>query len=179
LRQRQCVQARELSCRKKDWCRTYVTGRWWPREFCRAACCCCCMLARSASASMPGVEACRYRWDGGVMRASCGDPSGCGVLVALWTALAPFVRWPYPGEGIFWCARWSCGDDVICWLSPEGVLEGICWRAVRLPGECAASTDGEAWLGGGGGVCAGESDGDNSELMSMATATSTVPSSCF
>ena len=56
------------------------------------------------------------------------------VLVVLWVALAPFVRWPwpYPGDGIFWCARWICGDEVICWLRPDGVLEGICWRPGRL-----------------------------------------------
>lgn len=40
-----------------------------------------------------------------------------------------------------------------------------------MPGDCAASIDGEAWFGGGGGVCAGESDGDSSELMSMARTT--------
>lgn len=86
------------------------------------------------------------------MRASCGDPKGCGVLVALCTALTPFVRWPYPGEGIFWCGRWTCGDEVICWLRPEGVLEGICWRTARLLGDWDASSDGDARLGCGGGV---------------------------
>lgn len=70
---------------------------------------------------------------------------------------------------MFWWVRWTCGDDVICWLSAEGVLEGICWRAARLPGERAASIDGEAWAGCGGGVWVGESDGDSSELMSMST----------
>ena len=66
------------------------------------------------------------------MTASWGEPSGWGVLVVLWVALAPFVRWPYPGDGIFWCARCICGDEVICWLRPDGVLEGICWRPGRL-----------------------------------------------
>jgi hypothetical protein len=41
------------------------------------------------------------------------------------------------------------------------------------PGECAANIDGDAWAGGGGGVWAGESDGDNSELMSIATVSGT------
>ena len=76
---------------------------------------------------------------------------------------------------MFWCARWTCGDDVICWLSAEGVLEGICWRTVRLPGEGAASIDGDACVGGGGGVWAGESDGDSSELMSIATKSGAFP----
>lgn len=79
------------------------------------------------------------------MRASWGEPSGCGVLVALWTALVPFARCPYPGDGIFWVVRGTWGDDVICWLRPEGVLEGIAWRPpIRLFGECAASIDGDA-----------------------------------
>lgn len=56
------------------------------------------------------------------------------------------------------------GDDVICWLRPDGVREGI-WRMARLLGDCS---DGEASAGCGGGVsCAGESCGDSSELMSI------------
>jgi hypothetical protein len=54
---------------------------------------------------------------------------------------------------------------VICWLSPDGVREGIC-RIARLLEDCI---DGEFSAGCGGGVsCAGESCGDSSELMSMA-----------
>ena len=71
------------------------------------------------------------------------------------------------GEGI--CARVACGcgDEVHCWLRLEGVREGRL-RMVRLLGERRAA--GEAMAGGGAGVPASESDGDSSELMSMAAA---------
>lgn len=48
---------------------------------------------------------------------------------------------------------------MICWLRPDGVLEGI-WRIARFDGE--ASPD-----GGGGVSLDGESCGDRSELISM------------
>jgi hypothetical protein len=53
-----------------------------------------------------------------------------------------------------------------CWLRPEGVRDGIC-RLVRLPGEGSSDGDAAAGTGCGVGVPAGESDGDNNELMSM------------
>jgi hypothetical protein len=119
---------------------------------------------------MLGVEAWRYICDEGVaMRASWGEPIDCGVEVALWTALAPLARWETPGEGRRWWTRCSWGDEVICWLRPEGVREGI-WRTPRLGGDWRTAGEGccEGWCEGGGGVLVGVSEGDSSELMSMA-----------
>lgn len=99
-------------------------------------------------------------------RASCGDPIGCGVLMALCIARAPFVMWARPGEGSCWSWAWGCGEEVICWLRPDGVREGI-WRIARLLGDCSIDGDGRAGCGWGVGVPAGESDGESSELMSM------------
>jgi hypothetical protein len=77
------------------------------------------------------------------------------------------------GEGTCWYATWGCacaggcGDEVICWLRPEAVRDGI-WRIARLLGDCSA---GDARAGCGGGVSrAGESCGESSELMSMLAA---------
>lgn len=53
-----------------------------------------------------------------------------------------------------------------CWLRPEGVRDGI-WRLVRLLGDGSSDGDAAAGAGCGVGVPAGESDGDNSELISM------------
>ena len=115
---------------------------------------------------MLGVEAWRYICDEGVeMRASWGEPSDCGVEVALWMGRVPLARWEMPGEGRRWWTRCSWGDEVICWLRPEGVREGI-WRTPRLVGDWR--TAGEGCWDGGGGVAAGVSEGDSSELMSMA-----------
>jgi hypothetical protein len=100
------------------------------------------------------------------MWASRGEPSGCGVPIALCIALAPFWICPYPGEGICWRATSGAGDEVICWLRPDGVLEGS-WRMARLFGDRNTDGDGRAGGGWGVGVPAGESDGDSSELMSM------------
>lgn len=98
------------------------------------------------------------------MRASCGDAMGCGVFIALCIALAPLAMCAKPGEGICWRVACGCGDDVICWLRPDEVREGI-WRIARLPGD--RSSDGDGMAGWGVGVPAGESEGDSSELMSM------------
>lgn len=117
---------------------------------------------------MPGVDACRKVGLGGVMRASRGDPKGCGVVIALCMALAPFVMWANPGEGICWRAACGCGDEVICWLSPEGVRDGIC-RTVRFRGDTCIEGDGIAGGGCGVGVPAGESLGDSRELISILT----------
>ena len=121
-----------------------------------------------ANVSMPGVDACLKTGCGEAMRASWGDPSGCGVFIALWIALAPFAMWAKPGDGICWSAACGCGEEVICWLSPDGVRDGI-WRIARLLGDCSIEGDGRAGGGWGVGVPAGESDGDSSELMSMLT----------
>lgn len=115
---------------------------------------------------MPGVDPCRNRGCGGVMRASCGEPIGCGVLAALCIALAPFAIWAYPGEGSCWSIACGCGEEVTCWLRPDDVREGI-WRIARLLGDCSIDGDGRAGCDWGAGVPAGESDGDNSELISM------------
>lgn len=53
-----------------------------------------------------------------------------------------------------------------CWLRPEGVRDGI-WRLVRLLGDGSSDGDAAAGAGCGVGVPAGESDGDNNELISM------------
>jgi hypothetical protein len=98
---------------------------------------------------MPGVDACLNVEFGGVMRASRGDPRGCGVLMALCMALAPFAIWAKPGEGICCSAAWGWGDEVICWLRPEDVRDGI-WRTLRFRGDRAIDGDGSA--GGGCGV---------------------------
>jgi hypothetical protein len=125
-----------------------------------------------ASVSIPGVDACRYMGFGGVMRASRGEAIGWGVLMALCIALAPFVIWAYPGEGMrCWRVGCGCEEDETCWLRPEGVREGI-WRRMRLlllllPGDRSNDGDGRAGAGCGVGVPAGESDGDSNELMSM------------
>lgn len=102
------------------------------------------------------------------MRASRGDPLGCGVLMALCMALAPFAMWAKPGEGICWSAACGCGDEVICWLRPEDVRDGI-WRTARFLGDESIAGDGSAGGGCGVGVPAGESLGDSSELMSIPT----------
>jgi hypothetical protein len=88
--------------------------------------------------------------------------------MALCIALAPLAMCAKPGEGTCWRAACGCGDEVICWLSPEGVRDGI-WRALRFLGECSIDGDGRAGGGCGVGVPAGESLGDSSELMSMVT----------
>lgn len=119
-----------------------------------------------ASVSMPGVDPCRNMLCGGVIRASRGDPNGCGVLIALCIARAPLTAmWANPGE---WRAACDCGDDVICWLRPEGVRDGG-WRVARLllPGDRIIDGDGSAGGGCGVGVPAGESLGESSELMSI------------
>lgn len=67
-----------------------------------------------AKVSMPGVEACLNVGLGGVMRASRGDPMGCGVFMALCMALAPFAIWAKPGEGTCWSEACGCGEEVIC-----------------------------------------------------------------
>lgn len=83
-------------------------------------------------------------------------------------ALAPFAICAYPGEGFCWRTACGWGEDVICWLRPEGVRDGS-WRTLRLFGERSSDGDGRAGGGWGVGVPAGESDGESSELMSMAT----------
>lgn len=101
------------------------------------------------------------------MRASCGEAAGCGVPMALCTVLAPFAIWTYPGDGTLCCRVWcGCGEDVTCWLRPEGVREGIC-RRVCLPGERMLDGEGTVGADWGVGVPAGESDGERSELISM------------
>jgi len=116
---------------------------------------------------MPGVDVWRYMGFGVVMRASCGDAICCGVPIALCTPLAPFAMWAYPGDGTrCWSVWGGCGEDLICWLRPEGVRDGI-WRLVRLPGDRSSDGDGMVGAACGVGVPAGESDGDNSELISM------------
>lgn len=110
------------------------------------------------------------------MRASwgeCSGRSGGGVLLALWLLLAPLVKLAMPGDGIcwWWYAKWGCvgawccgcGDEVICWLRPDALREGI-WRFARLSGDCS---DGDAMPACGGVSLAGESCGESSELMSM------------
>jgi hypothetical protein len=59
------------------------------------------------------------------MRASGGDPSGCGVPIALCTGRAPFAMCAKPGEGTCWRTACGCGEEVICWLRPDGVRDGI------------------------------------------------------
>jgi hypothetical protein len=128
---------------------------------------------------MPGVDACLNMGCGGVMRASRGEPRGCGVFMALCMALAPFEMWAKPGEGTCWSAACGCGDEVICWLSPECVRDGI-WRperSVRFLGDCNIDGEGRAGGGCGVGVPAGESLGDNSELISILSAWGAVPNS--
>lgn len=102
---------------------------------------------------------------------------GCGVLAALCAARAPFAMWAYPGEGSCWRMACGCGDEVTCWLRPEGVREGI-WRIARLLGDCSMDGDGRTGCDWGRGVPAGESDGDNSELMSMMMRGVAVSRSC-
>lgn len=120
-----------------------------------------------ARVSMPGVDVWRYMGFGVAMRASCGDAICCGVPIALCTPLAPFAMWAYPGDGTrCWSVWGGCGEDLICWLRPEGVRDGI-WRLVRLPGDRSSDGDGMVGAACGVGVPAGESDGDNSELISM------------
>jgi hypothetical protein len=121
-----------------------------------------------ANVSIPGVDACLNVDCGGVMRASRGDPRGCGVLMALCMALAPFAIWAKPGEGTCWSAAWGWGDEVICWLRPEGVRDGN-WRGMCFLGDGTMDGDGSAGGGCGVGVPAGESLGESSELMSMVT----------
>lgn len=89
----------------------------------------------------------------------------CGVPIALCIGLAPpLATCVKPGEGTCWRATRGCGEDVICWLSEEGVREGIC-RMARLLGD--RRSDGDGIVGCGVGVPAGESDGDRRELISM------------
>lgn len=122
---------------------------------------------------MPGVDVWRYMGFGGVTRDSWGDETCWGVPMALCIGRAPFAACEKAGDGPRECTCWGggAGDDMTCWLRPEGVRDGI-WRLVRLPGE--RSRDGDNAAGGGAGwgvgVPAGESDGDSSELMSMAAA---------
>jgi hypothetical protein len=47
------------------------------------------------------------------------------VFMALCIALAPLAIWAKPGEGTCWRAACGCGEEVICWLSPEDVRDGI------------------------------------------------------
>ena len=120
-----------------------------------------------ASVSMPGVDACRYVAFGGVTRASRGEAACCAVLIVVCIALAPFAIWAYPGEGTRCCrAECGCGEDMTCWLRPDGVRDGI-WRRARFPGDGINDGDGAVGAGCGVGVPAGESDGESSELMSM------------
>jgi len=100
------------------------------------------------------------------MRASRGEcrvRSTGGVLLALWMAQLPFVKLT-PGEGTCWYTSCGCGDDVICWLRPDGVREGSCLVARLAEGR----SDGDPCAECGGGVSwTGESWGESSELMSM------------
>jgi len=101
------------------------------------------------------------------MRASRGEAAGWAVLIVVCIALAPFAIWAYPGDGTRCCrAGCGCGEDMTCWLRPEGVRDGI-WRRPRLPGDGINDGDGTEGAGCGVGVPAGESDGERSELMSM------------
>jgi hypothetical protein len=124
-----------------------------------------------ANVSMPGVDACRKKGFGGVMRASRGDPIGCGVLMALCIARAPFETIWAKGDAACWSTACGCGEEVICWLRPDGVRDGI-WRVARLlrPGDRIIDGDGRAGGGWGVGVPVGESLGDNIELISMMAA---------
>lgn len=63
---------------------------------------------------------------------------------------------------------------MICWLSPDGVRDGIC-RTVRFRGDASIEGDGIAGGGCGVGVPAGESLGDSRELMSILTARCAIP----
>jgi hypothetical protein len=110
------------------------------------------------------------------MCASRGDPRGCGVFMALCMALAPFEMWAKPGEGACWSEACGCGEEVICWLRPECVRDGI-WRTVRFLGDCSIDGDGMVGGGCGVGVPAGESLGDNRELISILTNWLAMPSS--
>jgi hypothetical protein len=108
------------------------------------------------------------------MRASCGDPCDCGVLMALCMALAPLAMCAKPGDVICWSVACGCGEEVICWLRPDDVRDGI-WRTARFRGDC--SIDGEGSAGGacGVGVPAGDSLGESSELMSMVRRRARIP----
>jgi hypothetical protein len=88
--------------------------------------------------------------------------------MALCIARAPLAMCAKPGEVICWSAACGCGEDVICWLRPEEVRDGI-WRTVRFLGEGSAEGEGRAGggCGCGVGVPAGESLGESIELMSM------------
>jgi hypothetical protein len=102
------------------------------------------------------------------MRASCDDPCDCGLLMTLCMALAPLAMCANPGDGICWRAACGCGEEVICWLRPDEVRDGI-WRPARFLGDCSIAGVGSAGggCGVGVGVPAGESLGESSELMSI------------
>jgi hypothetical protein len=86
--------------------------------------------------------------------------------MALCMALAPLAICAKPGDVICWRAACGCGEEVICWLRPDEVRDGI-WRTVRFLGDCISDGEGSAGGGCGVGVPTGESLGESSELMSM------------